>query len=241
MNYQYSYAVESEEGFIAMVIYYLVYALFGGGMGILFYVFRSLGVYSIAKRRGLNRAWFAWVPVADAYLLGCVSDQYQYVVKGKDKSKRKWLLGLNIVMAVLILAVVGSAIGVAFKVTGLAMRGVSDAKVANAAMSSVLGILGFCLPLLGVSIAAAVFRYMALYDLYTSCDPRNNVMYLVLSIIFPVTEPFFLFFNREKDEGMPPRREAPAEPVGYVPPEQPVWEAPQEETEPWKRPENDPE
>ena len=238
MNYQYSYVMENEEGFIAMIIYYVVCGLFGGGLGIALYVFRSLGVYTIAKRRGLNHAWFAWVPVVDSYLLGCVSDQYRYVVKGQNKSKRKWLLGLNIAMAVLIVALVGNIVGLAFRVGNLAMNGVSEPKLANTVMSSAMGILGLSLPLTGVAIAAAVLRYMALYDLYTSCDPKNNVVYLVLSIFLSVTEPFFIFFSRQKDEGMPPRREAPVytEPA----PATPVWETPQEEeTEPWKRPEGD--
>lgn len=237
MNYQYHYAMENEEGFIAMLIYYAVCALFGGGFSIALYVLRSLGVYSIAKRRGLNHAWFAWVPVVDSYLLGCISDQYRYVVKGQNKSKRKWLLGLNIAMGLLTVAIAASAVGVVVRVSAAAIRGASEAQVASAAMSSMLGVLGLMLPLMVLSIAVAVIRYMALYDLYTSAEPKNNVMYLVLSIFFSVTEPFFIFFNRNKDEGMPPRKAAPVytEPVQ----EPPVWEEPQpEETEPWQRTED---
>ena len=63
------------------------------------------------------------------------------------------------------------------------------------------------LPLAGVAIAAAVIRFVALYDVYRSLDPNNAVLFLVLSIFFGVTEPFFLFFNRDKDAGMPPRRQ----------------------------------
>lgn len=211
MNYQYSYAAQSEEGFIAAVIYYLVCMILGCGMGIVLYVFRSLGVYGISRRRGLNRPWLAWIPVADQYLLGCVSDQYQYVVKGKDKSKRKWLLGLNLAMAVLTTAFVASLLGVIFQVVNYAMQGVQDERLMNEAVRGVLGALGWVIPLMGVAIASAVFRFMALYDLYTSCDPRNSVIYLVLSILFPVTEPFFIFFNRNRDEGMPPRRETTVE------------------------------
>ena len=58
----------------------------------------------------------------------------------------------------------------------------------------------------GAGIAKAVVYYMAMYDLYTSCSPENNVLFLVLSIVFRVTEPFFIFFNRNHDMGMPPRR-----------------------------------
>ena len=81
------------------------------------------------------------------------------------------------------------------------------------ALGSIFSILGLCLPVVGLSIAAAVIRYMAMYDIYTSMDPSNSILFLVLSIIFHVTEPFFLFFNRNKDCGMPPRREEPRQPT----------------------------
>ena len=73
--------------------------------------------------------------------------------------------------------------------------------------------------MVGIAIAYVVVYYMALYDLYKSLDPSNCVLFLVLSIVFRVTEPFFLFFNRNKDQGMPPRRQNPT----YIPPEQ-TWQ-----------------
>ena len=73
--------------------------------------------------------------------------------------------------------------------------------------------------MMGTGFAAAIIRYMALYDVYMSMDPGNCVVFLVLSILFSITEPFFLFFSRNNDKGMPPRREAPT----YVPPVEP-WE-----------------
>ena len=60
-----------------------------------------------------------------------------------------------------------------------------------------------------LSIVLAVFRFMALYDLYSSCIPGSNVLFLVLSIIFSFTEPFFIFACRNRDDGMPPRRVYP--------------------------------
>ena len=35
------------------------------------------------------------------------------------------------------------------------------------------------------------------------------MLFLLLSIFFNITEPFFLFFSRNKDVGMPPRRQEP--------------------------------
>ena len=68
-------------------------------------------------------------------------------------------------------------------------------------------LLGLALPMIGVAIAKAIIYYMAMYDLYTSCAPENNVVFLVLGLIFRVLEPVFFFVCRNKEEGMPPRRE----------------------------------
>lgn len=224
MHYSYSYYSDSEEGLVAAILFYAFYAFFAGGIGILLYVFRSMGVYTIAKRRGLNNPWFAWVPVADTYLLGSLSDQYQYVVKGKIRNKRKWLLGLNIAMVALFAVFAVLIVNFVINLTGDAIAGFSEPKLAKAAMRGVLGLVAGVVPIAVVDLAVKVVRFIALYDVYTSVDPRNNVMYIILSILFSVTEPFFLFFNRKKDEGMPPRREEPKA-------EAPVWEASKEE--PW--------
>ena len=167
------------------------------------YILTSLAIYTISRRRGLKKAWLAWIPVVNCWLLGSISDQYQYVVKGEIKSRRKWLLVLSIIKAVLTLTVVilvaVVAAGAIFRGPGFGMR--------KAVAGPVIGILGVIMPLVAAHIAYLVIRFMALYDVYRSVDPANSVLYLVLSILFSPTEPFFLFFNREKDLGMPPRKQ----------------------------------
>ena len=214
MNYGYSYFY-GDEDLVGLLLTFGIYALVGGGSGLVQYVLRSWGVYSVAKNRGLKHAWFAWVPVLDHYLLGCVSDQYQYVVKGKNKSRRKSLLILKIIYSIFVAAIMGVAAGIAFN--GF-MRFGNQRQI----LSQLLNLALMYLPLLGVGIAIVVLRYMALYDLYVSCDPKNSTMYLVLSILIRITEPFFIFFNRNRDEGMPPRREAKPEP-DYAPQEEENW------------------
>ena len=92
-------------------------------------------------------------------------------------------------------------------------------------MGSIMGVLALCLPWAGVAIASAVLSYMALYDIYTSCDPANNTVYLVLSILFGFTQAIFLFLCRNKDEGMPPRKQPAAEPEWQSqPPREDSWE-----------------
>ena len=105
-------------------------------------------------------------------------------------------------------------------------------------MGPLLSMLGLCLPMAGIGIAYTILYYMALYDVYKSLDPSNCVLYLVLSILIGVTQPFFLFFNRSKDGGMPPRQQEPA----AIPPQYTQYSAPQDSApqdsssarEPWE-------
>ena len=198
------YMFELEEG-LMMLIPGLLSGIPTGLFRIAAYVLTSMAIYTVAHRRGLNNPWLAWVPIINWWLLGSLSDQYQYVVKGKNTSRRKWLLVLNILKNLLVagffvyaIAIVGSALKNG--PFGMFGRGAADL------LAPVLTLLSFALPFVSVVIALCIIRYIALYDVYRSLDPSNAVLYLVLSILFSPTEPFFLFFNREKDLGMPPRK-----------------------------------
>jgi len=153
------------------------------------YILSSLGVYTIAKRRGIRHPWLAWFPYSNMWILGSISDQYQYVVKGRIKNRRKVLLAVMIAMAALTVPITAFEIMFAL---GL-----------NVAM--VLVVLT-CLVLAALAIVGSVFQYMAYYDLFRSCLPENATVFLVLGILFQVTLPFFLFACRKHEKGMPPRK-----------------------------------
>ena len=197
--------------------YILGYGLLGNVgsslLGIAAYVLTSWALYTIADRRGIKNPWLSWIPVVNCWIIGSLSDQYRYVVKGEVKNKRKALLILNSISAVvaLTLVIVGLVMAVQ-TATSLFGISVTNSDLGLEFLDTALGMVvaGFAMavPILALHIAIKVVRYMAMYDIYTSCTPKNNVIFLVLSIIFPITEPFFLFFTRDQDEGMPPRREA---------------------------------
>jgi len=171
------------------------------------YVLESVGLYTIASRRGLKNPWMAWVPVLNAWLLGSLSDQYRYVVKGEIRNRRVILLALG--LASLIIGWVGSVVSVdnisgAVEILNGSQPVYAGALSATVGIAALAGFAG-----LATKVALAVLRYLALYDVYTSCDPNNNVLYLVLGILFGFLTPIFLFVNRNKDGGMPPRKEQP--------------------------------
>ena len=193
------YVFELEEELL-MLLPGLISGVPSGLCGIAAYILTALAIYRISCRRGLNNPWLAWIPVVNCWLLGSLSDQYQYVVKGENKSKRKWLIVLSILKSVLMTLVV---------ILAVVTAGSLFADHPSEVIGLVVALLGLVVPLAAVTIALCVIRYMALYDVYRSLDPANAVLYLVLSILFSPTEPFFLFFNREKDLGMPPRKRQP--------------------------------
>ena len=213
--------------FLEYILGYGLISNFGSSVvGIAAYVLSALSLYTIATRRGIKNPWLSWIPVVNCWIVGSLSDQYRYVVKGQVKNKRKTLLILNIISAVvaLILVIAGlvMAVQTATSFFGMSMTGSWRPEFLDTAMGMVAAALAMAVPILGLRIAIKVVRFMALYDIYTSCSPQNNVVYLVLSIIIGITEPLFLFLCRDKDEGMPPRKQEPVPP----PPQEP-WNNPE--------------
>lgn len=214
-------------------IFYLIYMLVVMAVGVGSYVFQSLGFYTIAKRRGIKKPWLSWLPVGNLWILGCISDQYQYVVKGKIKNKRKAMLILNILMWLLEIVVCVLFAVFVYITVSMPEGGMETAGQVATAMGSVFGMMGFSVVLSGLTIAIVVIQYIALYDLFTSCDPKNNLLYLLLSIFISITMPIFIFVCRNKELGMPPRKQ---DTTAFVPPEpveMPPWCPVQNTADPW--------
>lgn len=231
MSYEYSYMIEELLG--TGIVSALISGIPSGIFGIATYVLTSLALYTVAQRRGLNRPWLAWIPVVNCWIIGSLSDQYRYVVKGEVKSKRKVLLILQLLLMIMGIAMAVVAIVTVVNLVSNTVLGApnSEREAMEMVLGPLVGIVGMCLPVMGISIAYAVIRYMALYDIYRSMDPVNCVLFTVLSILFGVTEPFFLFFNRNKDLGMPPRRQE----YDYA---QPEYRQQEPVREFWEEPEN---
>lgn len=208
-------------------------------IGIGTYILTALSLYTIAKRRGINNPWLAWIPIANIWMLGCISDQYRFVAMGQVKSRRKVLLGTYIpmeLMAVAVLAICVSLLQNMFSLLPELMMdpdAVSEAQVFDMLMGPMAGMMVMLLPMLVLSIVYSVFYYIALYDVFKSCEPGNATLYLVLSLLISITLPIFLMVSRNKDQGMPPREPVYQQPVMFYP-EQPPYQPPQPPAEPWE-------
>lgn len=184
------------------------------------YIFLSLSLYTLAKRRGILHPGLAWVPVCGArWIMGSLADQYVYFAEGKVKYQRRLLLWLEVGMYVLL--------GLFFGLMGGMVAGAVIDNGSQVAAMAVWMLLGYFL-LLAEAIVFAVFQYIALHKIYKSCDPKNTTLFLVLSILFNITMPFFLFACRKKDLGMP-QPEAPEGEPAEEPTQLPEAQEPEEE------------
>lgn len=231
MGYDYSFEYgfpEAAEGAFAGVagiatgILMLIWFL-AMGLSVVSYVLGAVGTYRIAKRRGIHHAWLAWIPVGSDWLLGSISDHYQYVVKRKTTQRRKILLILSVIPCVL-----SCVFGVLVTVMTFSMgAGSATAGTTGSPLLVIALMVVAYLGMAGLSVARMVFGYIACYDLYRSCKPGNAVLFLVLSVVFNVTQPFFVFACSGSDQGMPARR--PKQPPVQMPCEEPEPAEPEEE------------
>ena len=171
-------------------------------IGIALFVFRAISIYKIARRRGISNAGLAWVPVCSEWILGSVADQYQYVVKGRVKNRRLPLFLLSVILLGLRIAGAALSISTVTSVIRFVLTGAGFPDVGRLVLLAVASTVQT-----GGMIACLVIRGFVMYDVYTSCTSRNNVLFLVLGLLFRVLEPVFLFACRNKEEGMPPRRD----------------------------------
>lgn len=181
------------------------------GLGVAAYVLQALALHTIAKRRGLRCPWLAWVPVADGWILGAVSDQYRKTVLHKRSHRRGILLGLNIAAEILgILYVVLMFVGL-FRFGPAYDGSVETEYGAIGWVPIILGVLVLLLlcmlPLIVLLIVKAVFRWMSIWDVFKSCDPRNAQLYFLVGFLlglFKISglETVFMVVCMNKDDGM---------------------------------------
>lgn len=187
------------------------------------YVLNSLGLYTIAKRRGLGSPWLAWLPFGNAWMLGCISDQYRYSVKKKKSCSRHVLLWLEVATAIATL--IASAVSVTMFVDMFVELGLDAYADINSmdlvTLLTAFGELGGKISAVMsvvyiISLVNSVFVYISTFNLYKAHNPDNAVLLLVLSIIFGFMRSVFVFFCREEDRGMLEQEET-VDPWQYPP------------------------
>ena len=170
---------------IVFVLIFVIYALIAGGIGIAIYVLRSLGLYKLAKNRGIDNAWLAWLPVGDAYIMGYLSEASPFV----QRKFPKMHIIFTSVMGGYFLITIISSLGMFLSSVPLGPSGFN--------LFGGYGYISLVLVFIYlIAIFVMVLLYFVLYHIYKTYDPQNAVLYTVLSV-FGLSF-IFLFVIRNK-------------------------------------------
>lgn len=187
-------------------VYYLVVFVIAGIFSVISYILQGMSFYTVAKRRGIEKPWLAWVPIGNTWILGCISDQYRYVAKGQVKNRRKTMLVLEIVtlvLAMVVLCLCGAVI--VQSLTAISME--MDEAAASGMVGLLLVMVVLTYGMLVPAIILSVHQYISYYDYFRSANPKLALIFLLVGILVGYPLPFFVFACRNKDLGMPPRQQ----------------------------------
>lgn len=174
-------------------------------IGIATYVLSSLVLYTIAQRRNLDKPWAAWVPVGNAWLIGCLSDQFRDAAYGEQTKRGKDLLkhGIGYVVTLTVYIQIWLLFMVVAVVMGIAGEEIGFGAGAGILIFALILMIAALTVMLIFAVRYYIRFYKALYDVYVSCFPSMAILFILISIFAPGGQAVALMFCRNRDDGMP--------------------------------------
>lgn len=198
--YGYSYSVPAQNpmsGFgMGILMIYVIAMLLIALISLASYILRGIGLYTIAKKRGLNHPWFAFVPFMRTYLQGNLGGD----VKLKNKTMRDtgiWLVVIPFMYGVVfsILYVVMCLCGI---VTVFSMT--IHVGVGRIVFLAFL-ILIFVVISIGYKVLYKTLRVLVNRQIYQSMTSENMaVAHAVIGAFVPLYESICIFALRNREE-----------------------------------------
>lgn len=149
--------------------------------GIACYVMNGIALYRMAKRTGVKHGWLGFIPYANDWLLGRLSD-----VGSSRRHSGARILGFGIATECCVIGFVGTTVSL---LVGLFSSGLLDGTISDDAALSLLmphlatfGILAVVTMVL--AICTAVFQCMALYRIGVNFGSSGYGLALVLTAFF---------------------------------------------------------
>ena len=167
----------------------IIASIVGFVAGLTPYILRSLGLYSLAKNRGIDAPWLAWIPVGNAYIMGCLCKASPYI---KKKFPKMHIIYPVVSGAYLLLAIIMS---VGFIIAYMPFFKSNLTGFSGIDFGNIYVIIYYIVIYLAALLIAALGVFVA-YHIYKVYDPANAVLYTVLSAIG--LSFIFLFVIRNK-------------------------------------------
>lgn len=174
---------------IAQVIF-TTFIAFSAIIALVLYIFKAIAIYKLSKNRGYKKPWIAFIPIVNSYLLGAVADNINMCIQKRTIFRYLLLVADGLTFAVSLMTY-----PMAYKMMNEGFIYSENPAVIFDQMPSYMGISALS-GLLG--LATIIITGFVLYRIYMDYAPQSGVVYLVLSLLFQVTMPFFLFSIRNK-------------------------------------------
>lgn len=169
------------------------------GISATIYIIGALGVYTLAKRRSMDKAWLAWLPVGQELLLGRMSDDIS--MEEPPFKNYKWMLWYPIAAgAYLLIQFIDLGVQL-FALPGIMEYAIltNNPMGAMELFASSGGIVSMITSSLAslVSVGLSVIGGILLYRVYKRYNPRAALAFAICGSIFGLHW-LFLFLIRKK-------------------------------------------
>lgn len=155
------------------------------GISVAIYIIGALGVQTLAKRRGMDKTWLAWLPVGQEYLLGKMADDIN--LEEPPFKRHNWMIwypvvaGAYLLFQFIDLGVQLSSLPGALEYAILTNRPEAVLELMNA--GSVLSGITTGLASL-VSLALTVVGALLMYRIYKRYNPAAAIAFTICGALF---------------------------------------------------------
>lgn len=203
---------ELEEMAMGIGIAFLAIFAVLGVLGLVSYIFQSIALTRVGRRRGIKRAWLIWIPIANSWALGALADEYD----ARLGLKRRFRVLLLVVLLVFIgayVAMFGSISAIEPIIENIESYDVEQ--IFSVLFKLVVGVYSFAIGISFVGIVYSALTYICIYKIFESLSPKRCVLHFILGLFIPLYMAICLFCLRNKGypypDEIPVLPETPAE------------------------------
>lgn len=177
-------------------------------LGFVGYIFQSISLTRIGRRRGIKAPWLVWIPIARNWAIGALADEYD----SRNGMKRHFRAILLVCIILCMLISSGSLASVA-SVGELAedIESLDFDDTFSSLVKIIVAVYGSLIVTSLASVVHSTLTFICIYKIYESLSPRRCVLHFILGLFIPFYQAISLFCLRNK--GYPYPEEAPALPV----------------------------
>ena len=149
---------------MALFEFFILLCIFSLLLGVGVLVLKGFGPHRMARHAGIPHPWMAFLPVANAYLLGLLAERSCYTYKGQTRKLGKCCVVL------LLLPLLG------FLLYGLSFLGAVNSRMEG------LAVIPLFLLVLVPLVAAEILQVYCLYYVFRDYAPKDAVLFTVLHV-----------------------------------------------------------